>query len=268
VTGLTVQSPQPGVALLVMDQPGRLNALDQAMMRTLPGLLASLSGDPEVRVIVLTGAGGAFSAGGDLAAIGALPLMGHDELEAEVEHYFQASVLLHGMDKPTIAAVSGPAAGGALGLALACDYRVGGRDASFVCPFINMGIPPDYGLTWLLPRAVGHGPALEMALTGRRVRADEALTLGIVHRLCEDPLADTLALAATIASRSPSGVELTTRLMRESVSRDLSAGVRAEAQVQRDLLHRAEFTELWSGWQSAVSGNGPGRAAPPATTNV
>jgi enoyl-CoA hydratase/carnithine racemase len=254
VTGLTVQSPQPGVALVVLDKPGRLNALDEPMMRTLPTLLETLAGDPEVRVVVLTGAGGAFSAGGDLAAIGALPLLGHDELEAHVEHCFQASVLLHGMDKPTIAAVSGPAAGGALGLALACDYRLGGRDAAFVCPFINMGIPPDYGLTWLLPRAIGLGPALEMALTGRRVRADEALALGLVHRLCDDPLTDALSLAAKIAARSPAGVALTTRLMRESASRDLPAGVRVEAQVQRDALHRPEFTERWSDWQAAVTG--------------
>jgi enoyl-CoA hydratase/carnithine racemase len=93
-----------------------------------------------------------------------------------------------------------------------------------------------------------------MALTGRRVCADEALVLGLVHRLSDDPLTDALSLASEFASKPPEGGALTKQLMRESASRDLPAGVSAEAQVQRDALHRPAFAELWSGWQATVTG--------------
>lgn len=253
VAGLSVETPEPGVALVVIDRPGRMNAMDDAMLRSLPLLLKALAEDPDVRVVVLTGAHGAFSAGGDLSAIEVLPLMQRDDLVAFLRHCFEASALLCAMDKPTIAAVSGPAAGGGLGLALACDIRIAGPDAAFVCTFVNGGLAPDYGCTWLLPRVAGYACGLEMALTGRRVRAEEALTVGIASRLCDDPVADALKLASRIAAQPASVVALTKRLMRAGTVLDFPQALDVEAQEQADVLLSAEFAALWAAWQSEIS---------------
>jgi enoyl-CoA hydratase/carnithine racemase len=252
--GLIVESPQPGVALVVMDGVGPLNPLDDAMLRTMPGLLETLAHDSEVRVVVLTGAGGAFSAGGDLSVVGGLPALSGEELEAKLLHCFDASALLHSMNKPTIAAVSGPAAGGGLGLALACDVRLVGADAMFVSPFVNMGLTPDYGVTWLLPRVVGFDVALEMALTGRRVGAEEALATGLATRLCDDPLAEALALARRVATQPASTVVATKRLMRDSAALSLGAGLRAEACEQSSILRSDAFLDLWESWRAEICG--------------
>ncbi len=254
MAGLRVETPQPGVVLLVLDRPGRLNAFDNAMVLELPPVLRGFADDPEVRVVVITGAPGAFSAGGDLSVVGSLPQRSTEELEADLLRAFQASALLHEMDKPTIAAISGPAAGGGLGLALACDVRIAAMDAAFVCPFINMGLGPDYGVTWLLPRIVGHAIALEMALTGRRVGAEEALRTGLANRLCDDPLADALALAVRIAAQPAGAVGLTKRLIRDSASLDFPAALRAEAAAAEAALHGKEFAELCAVWQAEIGG--------------
>ena len=169
-------------------------------------------------------------------------------------HCFQACALLHEMEKPTIAAISGPAAGGGLGFALACDIRIAGRDASFVSTFIHMGLAPDYGVSWLLPRVGNDGLALDMALTGRRVGAEEARATGLATRVCDDPLAEALALAERIAVAAASAVALTKRLIRESASLDLPAALRAEAKKQSALLHSEEFADLWRVWHAEISG--------------
>ncbi|HEY2834846.1 MAG TPA: enoyl-CoA hydratase-related protein [Sporichthyaceae bacterium] len=254
MSGLSMQTPEPGVALVVMDRPGRLNAFDDAMVRALPGLLEALAVDPEVKVVVLTGAHGVFSAGGDLALVGESAQLPADELEALLLASFQASAVLHRMDKPTIAAINGPAAGGALGLALACDLRIAAPDATFVAAFIHMGIAPDYGTTWLLPRVVGHAVALEMALTGRRVAATEGHGLGLVTRVCDDPLAEALSLAGQIAAQPARAVALTKRLMRESAALDLPAALCAEAREQTGALLSEEFAGLWAAWRSEICG--------------
>lgn len=254
MSGVRVESPEPGVALVVLDGPGRLNAMDAATVRALPGLLEQLAADPAVRAVALTGANDAFSAGGDLEMVGALHAMEAEELETLLRDCFQASVLLHEMAKPTIAAIGGSAAGGGLGLALACDLRIAGPAASFVSPFINMGLPPDYGVTWLLPKLGGLGFALEMALTGRRVRADEALAAGLVTRVCDDPLAEALRLAVRFAAQSPSAVAKTKQLMRESVTRGLAEAVAVEAAEQQVILRGSEFAQLWAAWQARISG--------------
>lgn len=257
--GLSVQTPEPGVALVVMDRPGRLNAFDDAMLGALPPLLTALAQDPEVRAVVLTGAHGAFSAGGDLSVIEGLPSIPRDDLIVKLRHCFEASAQLHLMDKPTIAAVSGPAAGGGLGLALACDLRIAGPDASFVCTFVNGGLAPDYGNTWLLPRVAGYALGLEMALTGRAVRAEEARAAGIVSRMCDDPLGEALALAGRVARQPASAVALTKRLLRQATGLEFPAALDVEAQEQADVLLSAEFGELWAAWQSEISGVRNGR---------
>jgi enoyl-CoA hydratase/carnithine racemase len=259
MAGLSVEMPAPGVALVVIDRPGRRNAFDRSMVRALPPLLEALAEDPDVRVVVLTGADGVFSAGGDLELVGELPKLPPAELEALLLESFQASAWLHGMAKPTIAAISGPAAGGGLGLALACDLRIAGRDATFVSTFIHLGIAPDYGTTWLLPRAVGRDVALEMALTGRRVDAEEARAIGLATRVSDDPLADALSLAGRIAAQPPHAVAVTKRLLQESAALDLAEALRAEAREQRVALSSDEFGALCAAWQAEISSVNSGR---------
>jgi enoyl-CoA hydratase/carnithine racemase len=259
MAGLSVATPRPGVALVVMDRPGRLNALDDGMLRAMPGVLQGLADDPDIRSVVLTGASEAFSAGGDLSVIESLSLVPRAELVPLLRHCFEASALLHAMDKPTIAAVNGPAAGGGLGLALACDIRIASPEAAFVCTFVCGGVIPDYGCTWLLPQVAGYSLGLEMALTGRRVRAEEALAAGLVSRICDDPLAEAVALAGRIAAQPATASALAKRAMREARGRDLPAALDNEADLQADILLGEEFTALWAAWQSEIRGVANGR---------
>jgi enoyl-CoA hydratase/carnithine racemase len=257
-TGLRLRAPLPGVAVLTLDRPERLNALDTRAMAALPSMLGSLAADPQVRALVLTGAGGVFCAGGDLEAIGSLPAMAHDDRRALLELVFRATTLLYELPKPTIAAISGPVAGGGVGLALACDIRLAGADATFVSPFVNMGLVPDYGTSWLLPRTVGQAFALEMAVTGRRVGAEEAVHAGLVSRLCADPLAEAVNLARQMATKPPRAVAATKRLMRDSADQDLAAGLAAEVDWQNEELGDEEFLARWSAWREAVGSRRPG----------
>lgn len=258
-TGIRLTSPQPGVAVVTLDRPGRLNALDPPALAALPEVLESLAGDAGVGAVVLTGAGGVFCAGGDLDAIGMLPGMEADERRGFLERSFRATQLLVSMPKPTIAAVSGPAAGGGLGLALACDIRLAGHDASFVSTFVNMGLVPDFGTTWLLPRVVGQAFALEMAVSGRRIGADEALAAGLVTRLCADPLAEATDLARRMATKPARAVAGTKQLLRDSAYRDLAGGLEAEVAWQNDELGHEEFVARWSAWRAAVGTEGRAR---------
>jgi enoyl-CoA hydratase/carnithine racemase len=256
VRGLRHHSPGAGVVEVVFDRPDRLNALQLPVLAALPALLESLAEDPEVRVVVLTGAGGTFCSGGDLDLIGTLPRLPEDERRTLLGEAFRATELLHTMPKPTIAAISGPAVGAGLGLALACDIRLAGHDAMFIATFVHMGLVPDFGTTWLLPRVVGPALALEMTVSGRRVGADEALATGLASRLCADPLAEAEELARRIAGKSARAVAATKQLLRESTRIDLAAGLAAEVSRQTVELDHPEFTARWASWRAAVSGDG------------
>src|SRR5690242_3163498 len=197
-----IETIQDGVATLTFNRPERLNALSASTMQSLLEALPRLAGDPEVKVVVLTGAGRGFCAGGDVKSMaegreqGSIP-----EDTARLRSRMEAARLLYELPKPTIAMLNGPAAGAGLALALACDLRIAGASARLVTAFVRVGYSGDFGGSWFLTRLVGTAKARELYFTGRPVEADEALSLGLVNRVVPDEeLATvTIELARSLA---------------------------------------------------------------------
>jgi 2-(1,2-epoxy-1,2-dihydrophenyl)acetyl-CoA isomerase len=200
-----LESQTDGVALLTMNRPARLNALSRAMHEALCEALGRLAGDPAIGAIVLTGAGRAFSAGGDVKAM-AEGAEGEgrtlEERAQALRRSMEASRLLHEAPKPTIAMVPGAAAGAGLSLALACDLRIAGESARFGTAFVRVGYPGDFGGSWFLTQLVGPAKARELYFTADLLDARAALGLGLVNRVVPDErLADeTRALASRLAA--------------------------------------------------------------------
>lgn len=193
-----------GVATLTMNRPDRLNALSGPMLDGLLEALPRLADDAEVGVIVLTGAGRAFCAGGDVKAMAEGREFGGLTLEERAQALrarMEVSRWLHEMPKPTIAMVRGAAAGAGLSLALACDLRIAGDGARFATAFARVGYSGDFGGSWFLTQLVGTGKARELYYTADIVDAAEALRLGLVNRVVPDGRLEeeTLALAGRLA---------------------------------------------------------------------
>jgi len=197
------------VTVLTLDRPDVLNAFDEPLTEALNASLEDCAADPAIRAVVITGAGRAFSTGQDLAdRLTRIERGGDLRLGDELRRrYHPAIAAIREMRKPVIAAVNGVAAGAGLGLAIACDIRVAASSASFRAAWSRVGLVPDAGSAFFLPRLVGWGRALDMVLTGEPVAADEALRIGLVTRVWPDAeftlkwreLAQALARGATEA---------------------------------------------------------------------
>ncbi len=205
-----LESIEQGIATLTMNRPDARNALTREMMLGLAEAMPRLAADPAVRLVVLTGAGSAFCAGGDVkgfakrAAGGASASeeMSFDQKVTDIRGRMEVSRWLHEMPKPTLAVIPGPAAGAGLSLALACDMRIAADDAKLTTAFSKIGVSGDFGGSYFLNHLVGAATAREMYFTGRVVRGDEAQKLGMVNRavpaaqLAEAARAWALELAA------------------------------------------------------------------------
>lgn len=213
---------QGGVTILTLNRPDRMNAISGPMLAALSERLLEANRDPEVRVVVITGAGKGFCAGLDLKeqASGGNLGGGFDLREAP-------PVVLHQMDKPTIAAVNGGAAGYGMDLAIGCDIRLAADSAKLSAAFTKRGVIPESGGTWLMPRLVGWAKASEIFFTGRTLSADECLELGLVSKVVPGELLmkEALALAQEIASNAPLAVQGTKRMMRMALSETFEANV-------------------------------------------
>ncbi|WP_137295298.1 enoyl-CoA hydratase/isomerase family protein [Nocardioides dongxiaopingii] len=211
-----VETPRDGVRVVTLDRSERLNTLDVTLVQRLHRTLDEIAADPTCRVVVLTGAGRAFSAGLDLGGYGDPE---RDErlgrTLATLERQREIAALterLHSLPQPVIAAVNGPAAGGGLALVCASDVRIAAEGAVFAVSFIRAGFSAcDIGVSWLLPRIVGAGAAHELMLTGRRFDAVEAHRIGlVVEVVAPEALLDVaLAKAEEIMLNGPIQVELT-----------------------------------------------------------
>ncbi len=256
--GLRVERPRGGVALVVVDRPAQLNALDDALLtHGLHDAFVALDEDADVRAIVVTGAGRGFSSGADLASSGfAQPTS--LEAEAFVRGTHRTPVAIRRLATPTIAAVNGPAVGAGFGLALACDLRLAAPTARFGAPFVGMGLVPDYGVSYFLPRVVGTATALDVLLTGRLVDAEEARQLGIVSGVSDDVVGDALDLAAVVAGQPPRAVAMTRRNVYRAMELDIEAEIlEQEPRAQAVALHGSEFPERFSAWRSRIQGQRP-----------
>jgi enoyl-CoA hydratase len=224
-----VEQRDDGVAVVTVDRPDALNALNGETLTALRDRLRELAGNADVHVLVVTGAGDrAFAAGADIKE---MVHMGVLDSHAWGALGHECARLLETMPKPTIAAVNGVALGGGCELALACDIRYAAESASFGQPEINLAVIPGWGGTQRLARAVGAGLAKDLILTGRTIDAAEALRIGLVSAVHprEELLDRTLETAAKLAKKSPVALSAAKDAANRALQGDLGAGLAYEA---------------------------------------
>jgi enoyl-CoA hydratase/carnithine racemase len=225
-----------GIVTMTLNRPERLNALGDTLRQDLYDAIMRASGDPDVRVIVLTGAGRGFCSGGDVKAMNEAKRAnrGRPLMEQVAPIRDQVILAMRQAPQPIIAAVNGPAAGAGMNLALACDMRLAATTARFGETFVKRGLHVDWGGTYFLPRLVGMAAACELIFTGAIIDADEALRLGIVSRVVapEDLMPATLELARTIAAGPPIAIRLAKRALYRSQEVDLPAALEFETYAQ------------------------------------
>ena len=226
---IRVDEPRAGIALITVDRPQARNAMSLAMNQALATQLAQAELDDTVKCIVLTGAGDAFCAGGDVKAMadrGSDPAggIGIDAAIARQRMNQRATAgRLHAMPKPTVAAIGGAAAGAGFALALACDLRIMQRSAFLTTAFAKVGFSGDYGGTYFITRLVGSAKARELYFLSDRVTADEALRLGLTNWICE--AGELAARTQEIASRLAAGPSVAYRYMKENLNRAMGGEV-------------------------------------------
>src|SRR5947208_10949967 len=230
-----LEARHEGIATLVMNRPDRLNALDTKLVTTLNDTLGRIARDGSVRVVVLTGAGRAFCAGGDLALIGQdRSIAATRDLELLLASGTQAVLTMRSMPQPVVAAVNGAAAGAGMNIALAADIRISADEAVFGQNFAKVGLFPDYGGTYFLPQLVGPSKAAEMFYTGDMIDAQTALKLGLLNRVVPGAQleAEVRSFAAKIAAGPPVAIRAVKQTLFGSEKDALSKALEAEVQHQ------------------------------------
>jgi 2-(1,2-epoxy-1,2-dihydrophenyl)acetyl-CoA isomerase len=237
-----VETSRDGAVLrIILNRPDVLNAFNRAMH---DGLAAALreARDPEVRAVVVTGAGRGFCVGQDLTEFREAP----DDIADRLRGSYHPNILaVRALEKPVIAAVNGPAAGAGLSFAAACDIRIAADSATFVPAFINIGLIPDSGGTFFIARLLGPARAFEWMTSGRRLTAAEAEAWGVVSAVVEaDRLVDYVAgLAATMASMPTRAIGMTKRLFDAAPTNTLEEQLELEAQLQSAATKSEDFRE-------------------------
>lgn len=206
MTDHLLETFEDGVSTLTMNRPASLNALSSEMMAAMEEALPRLAEDPATRCVVLTGAGGAFCAGGDVKGFAAsaeqsaaAPARSPADRAAGLRRGMEVSRILHTMPKPTLAVMPGAAAGAGLSMALACDMRLALDTARITTAFANIGLSGDYGGSWFLPALVGAAKARELYMLGDVISGREAEAIGLVNRAC--PAGELAEAARTLARR-------------------------------------------------------------------
>ena len=234
-----------GVAQLTLSRPDKSNALDLPAAESLAAAVASARSDDAVRVVLLAGDGRRFCAGGDIASMTAA--------EDRSRHLEQMAATLDGalqglaeMDKPVVAAVQGAAAGAGLAMVLSADVAIGTRSSKYLAAYASVGLTPDCGLSWLLPRAVGQQRALELALTGRVLSADEACDWGLITTVVDDDelAARASSTASRLAKAPPYAVGQARRLIRSAWTATRKESGADEVQTISRAVATAEAREL------------------------
>lgn len=219
------------VKYITLNRPEKMNAFNSEMNKDIIKALKDAGKNDDVRAIVITGEGRAFCSGEDLSGV-------HENLNHADEirrRYNPMVVALAKLEKPVIAAVNGAAAGAGMSLALACDFRVASEKASFIEAFIHVGLVPDSGSLYYLPRIVGYAKAMELAVLGEKITAEEALTLGLVSKIfsVETFEKNVSAFAERMASLPTKSIGLIKRYMRQSYENTLDQMLENEAFAQR-----------------------------------
>lgn len=228
---LLLTQPEPGIYLLTIHRPQALNALNPATVKEINEAMEIIENDPGARVLLLTGAGSkAFVAGADIVAMQPMTALEGKEFSALTTRIFRRLELLR---VPTIALVNGYALGGGCELAMSCDFIMASEKALFGQPEVNLGVSPGFGGSQRLPRLVGRAMALELLLTGRQVKADEALRIGLVNHVypADELSAQGLEMARQIAGKGPVAVRLVKELVQRGQDLDLDNACALESDV-------------------------------------
>jgi len=244
-----------GITTVTLNHPEKRNPIsDLPMIDALEEVMRAADADVSVRAVVLTGAGSAFSSGGDIAKM--VPGGGlRDALPAQTRRNYRDGIqrlplLFQSLDVPVIAAVNGPAIGAGCDLACMCDIRIASDTARFAESFVKIGLVPGDGGAWLLPRVIGFPRAVQMALTGEMIDAAEALSIGLVTKVV--PAGELMAaadkMARAVAANPPHAVRMTKRLLREAQTASLQAVLEMSAALQavaHETLDHAEAIEAF-----------------------
>ena len=239
MTFSTIRLTKAGrVATITLSRPEKLNALTAAMHADLRSALDQCERDEDVKVVVLTGEGRAFSSGQDLTEELPRDAYGHVDLGSALTRDYNPLVrrLAH-YPKVTLAALNGPAVGASMNIALCCDILVAARSAYLQEGFAMIGLLPDAGGTWILPRLVGPKRALALMMTADRISAEEAERMGLVYKVFDD--AALAGETASLAARLAEGPSLAHRLMKRAVAEGLEGSFDAQLAVEAELQHKA-----------------------------
>lgn len=237
---------EAGVGRLTFNRPDRLNSFNVQMHGEVAAALEHAVADERVRVVVITGAGRGFCAGQDLADREVAPGSGPVDLGESVEKYYAPLIRrITGLPKPVIGAVNGVAAGAGANIALACDIVIAARSAKFIQSFANIGLIPDSGGTWVLPRLVGQARALGLALTGEPLPAEKAADWGMIWKCVDDDVlgAEVDALATKFATGPTRGLAATKRLIRGATLNSLDDELDIERDAMRELGFSHDYQE-------------------------
>ena len=234
------------VRVLTLNRPASLNAFTAQMHGVLLPALEEAAADPGVRAVILTGAGRGFCAGQDLSDPSMVGSGGPPDVGAVVDRYYRPlATRVRTMPVPVIAAVNGVAAGAGANLALCCDFVLAARSASFIQAFSKIGLVPDCGGTWLLPRLVGRARAIGLAMSGDKLPAEEAERIGLIWRAVDDAslMDEAMKLATRLAAMPSRALAETRRAIDTSMTMEFGEALRLEASTQGELGRAHDFAE-------------------------
>jgi 2-(1,2-epoxy-1,2-dihydrophenyl)acetyl-CoA isomerase len=234
------------VCTITLNRPAALNSFTAAMHALLLPALEAAAADASVRVVVITGAGRGFCAGQDLNDPAMAGTDGPPEVQSVIERFYRPLAnRVRSMPVPVIAAVNGVAAGAGANLALCCDMVIAARSASFIQAFSKIGLVPDCGGTWLLPRLVGRARAIGLAMSGDKLPAEEAERIGLIWRAVDDAslLDEAMKLATRLAAMPSRALAETRRAIDTSMTMEFGDALRLEARTQGELGRAHDFAE-------------------------
>lgn len=246
MSSLVVQERSGGVLRLTLNRPEVLNSFNLAMARELQGALDRAASDAAIRAILLTGAGRGFCAGQDLASVPFGDGQPMPDLGNFVRDQYNPIVSrLRGLEKPVVCAVNGVAAGAGANLAFACDIVLASSQANFIQSFAKIGLIPDSGGTFMLPRLVGHARATALMMLGDKVSAADAQQWGMIWKVSEPEslIPEAASLAESLAAQPTRALGLIKRLLNASAANDIETQLALEEALQREAGNTADFRE-------------------------
>jgi 2-(1,2-epoxy-1,2-dihydrophenyl)acetyl-CoA isomerase len=234
------------IATIKLNRPEKLNAFGGPMRDEILDALAQVAADERIRVLIVTGEGRAFSSGGDIHNLKHLrENKDEDGFRSILSKGQQITRMMRSLSKPVVAAVNGPCAGAGFSFALGCDIRIASDAAAFGPSFARIGLHPDWGGSWFLPRLVGSARACELVFTGTMISAQEAERIGLVNRVVPhgELMQHVIELSETMAGNSPMILRLAKESIYRSLTSDLDAAFARESEVQMDCFYSEDFLE-------------------------